>query len=108
MMERTKEIHFYKDDYIDSFAYDVLETTHNETESCIKLDCLQIYTTAISCLDFSWLLEKGYKIFLHENDKCLEIKEGCIEGIDKEIKIGHNIMKLWIGGTFDNYFYNYN
>jgi hypothetical protein len=52
------------------------------------------------------LLDKGYKIFLHENGKCGELYEGTTELTDKELRKGHNISNIWIGGGFENFFYN--
>lgn len=102
-----KEIHFYKDlvgvaleDYFDLFHY-----THNATVKSINNDICRINTTAISALDFSLLLDKGYKIYLHENGKCAELKEGVTELTDKELRKEHDIRRIWIGGGFDNYFY---
>lgn len=99
-----KEIHFYKDDLIDSiYGWNL---THNSTISAIDANNPHIYTTAISALDFSDLLDKGYRIFLHENGKTGEIHVGTTELTDKEIRKAHDIRKLWIGGCFQEYFYN--
>ena len=102
-----KEIHFYKDlvevtleDYFDLFHY-----THNGTVKSINNDISRIDTTAISALDFSWLIDKGYKIYLHENSKVGEVYEGVTELTDKELRKGHDIRKIWIGGGFEDYFY---
>lgn len=102
-----KEIHFYKDlvgvtleDYFDLFHY-----THNATVKSINHEICKIDTTALSALDFSLLLDKGYKIFLHENNKCAELYEGTTELTDKELRRGHDIRRIWIGGGFNNYFY---
>ena len=102
----TKEIHFYKDEYFDKFAYEVLKTTHNETMNCISIDCEVIHTTALSALDFGWLLDKKYKIFLHENEKTLEVKLGYMEEVNRNIMVGHNIAKMWIAGAFESYFFS--
>lgn len=99
-----KEIHFYKDpDYKDNID---MYYTHNGTIAALE-DCDEmIHTTAISVLSsFSWLLDNGYKIYLHENSKEFEIKEGNVEATDKEIRKGHNIMRMWIAGVFEDYFY---
>jgi hypothetical protein len=102
-----KEIHFYKDlvgvaleDYFDLFHY-----THNATVKSINSDISRITTTAISALCFSDLLDKGYKIYLHENGKCGELYEGTTKLTDKELSRHHDIRKIWIGGGFDDYFY---
>lgn len=102
-----KEIHFYKDlmgvtleDYFELFHY-----SHNATVKSINNDISRIDTTAISALDFFWLLDKGYKIFLHENGRCGELHEGTTELTDKELSKHHDIRKIWIGGGFEDFFY---
>jgi hypothetical protein len=111
-----KEIHFYKDtkdelvelgkamcgecDFKDFYC------SHNDTMRAIKKEIPIIHTYAISALCFSNLLDKGYKIFLHENGKCGELYEGTTELTDKELRKGHNISNIWIGGGFENFFYN--
>lgn len=102
-----KNIHFYKDlvgvslpKFLRNFY-----SSHNETIKGIKADMETIHTVALSALCFSDLLDKGYKIFLHENGKCGELHEGVTELTDKELRKGHNISNIWIGGGFENFFY---
>ena len=102
-----KEIHFYKDlkgISLPKFLRDFY-TNHNETIRAIKADEKIIHTAALSALCFSDLLNKGYKIFLHENDKCGELHEGITELTDKELRKDHNISTIWVGGGFKNFFY---
>ena len=103
-----KEIHFYKDlvgvaseDYFELFHY-----THNATVKSINNDMSQINTAALSALCFSDLIDKGYKIFLHENGKCGEVHEGTTELTDKELSKHHDIRRIWIGGGFEDFFYS--
>jgi hypothetical protein len=103
-----KEIHFYKDlnphlKYPDE--YTGIYLTHNETLNAINNNYPQIHTTAISTLNFGWLLDLGYDIYLHENGRTLKVHEGTIDATDKEIRKGHNILRIWIAGVFENYFY---
>ena len=79
--------------------------SYNSTKRAIKENEKLIHTTAISALDFSWLLDKGYKIYLHENGKVGEVYEGVTKLTDKELRKGHDIRKIWIGGGFEDYFY---
>ena len=102
-----KEIHFYKDlkgillyDFLNNFYQ-----THNETIKGIRSGIGVIHTTALSALCFSDLLDKGYKIFLHENGKCGELHEGTTELTDKELRKHHDIRKIWICGGFEDFFY---
>lgn len=99
-----KEIHFYKDPVNYEDKVDMIYT-HNITNHAIEFNWSNIHTYALSALNFYWLLDKGYKIYLHENGKEFEIKEGQVEATDKEIHKGHNIMRMWIAGAFEDYFY---
>lgn len=106
-----KEIHFYKDlrdfeleNYGEFHEYHI---SHNSTQRAIRENEKFIYTTAISALNFSWLLENNYRIFLHENNRCTELREGVSELINKELHKEHNIEKIWIEGGFYDFFYNY-
>lgn len=102
-----KNIHFYKDlkdISLPRFLRDFY-ASHNETIRAIKTNEEVIHTVALSALCFSDLLNKGYKIFLHENGKCGELHEGTTELTDKELRRGHNISNIWVGGGFENFFY---
>ena len=101
-----KEIHFWKDCNDLGTLYETVLKTHNGTLTAIANGWDTIYTYAISALDFASLLDKGYSIFLHENGKCCQIKEGSVECTDKEIRKGHDIRRIWIGGGFDQFFYD--
>ena len=99
-----KEIHFYKDASSAGVMNNVL-TNHNNTVQSINRGDDVIHTFAISALDFASLLDKGYDIYLHENHKSFQIKEGSVVATDKEIRKAHNIRNIWIGGGFDDFFY---
>lgn len=101
-----KQIHFWKDtNNIGSIMYELTLKTHNATMSAIRIGEEIIHTYAISALDFSYLLDCGYDIYLHENGKSFQIKEGNVVATDKEIRKAHNIEKIWIGGGFSGFFY---
>ena len=100
----NKTIHFYKDASSAGCMNNVL-TTHNATTQAIKIGDDDIHTFAISALDFASLLDKGYDIYLHENHKSFQIKEGHVEATEKEIRKAHNIRNVWIGGGFADFFY---
>lgn len=96
-----KQIHFYKDKY---FEYDAIKS-HNQTMNTIKDGNTFINTYEISTLLFSYLLDLGYKIYLHENNKSFEIKLSNVVATNKEIRKAHDIRTIWIDGSFSNYFY---
>lgn len=110
-----KKIHFYKDseDELAELVKALCEEcdckyyyrSHNDTMREIKKENPTIHTYAISALDFSWLLDKGYKIFLHENGKCGELHEGVTKLTNKELSKHHDIRRIWIGGGFEDFFY---
>lgn len=60
-----------------------------------------------SMINFSFdLISQGYKIFLvSKSGKILEIKPHMTE-IEKDLRIGHNLRKLFLGGTFNFHIYN--
>ena len=98
-----KHIHFYKD--AKSLANNKFyKATHNETKYAIDCGVEDIHTTALTALDLD-LLDCGYRIFLHENNKCVEMKIGSVDCTNKEIRKGHNIERLWCAGAFYDYFY---
>lgn len=105
-----KIIHFFKDcKDLDTDRYVGWYNnfiSHNETMNSLKRGDKLICTTALSVLNFSYLLDRGYKIFLHENGKMGEIHEGVTKLTDKEIRKEHNIREIWIGGGFKEYFYD--
>lgn len=110
-----KEIHFYidsNDELVElgkamngECDFKQFYRSHNATMREIKKENPTIHTYAISALDFSLLLDKGYKIFLHENGKCGELHEGTTELTDKELSKHHDIRRIWIGGGFEDFFY---
>ena len=98
-----KEIHFYKDMVEDDSC---VKKSHNDTVSAIENGCECVLTYALSALCFERLLEKGYRVYLHENNRFFEIKEGNVEATDKWIEKGHNVLRMWVAGVFDDFFYN--
>ena len=100
-----KEIHFYKD-----VSYTInpneVYTTHNGTKRAIDNNVKCIHTTSLSNISFD-LLDKNYRIFLHENGRTLECKPG-MDGTEKDVRKAHNIFRMINAGVFDSYFYNEN
>jgi hypothetical protein len=111
-----KEIHFYKDteDELAEFIKVVFEKcdakdfyrSHNDTMREIKKENPDIHTYAITALDMTGLLDRGYKIFLHENGRVGELRLGATSLTDKELRRGHNAARIWIGGAFEDFFYH--
>ena len=99
-----REIHFHKD-MVDFMWVKACRVTHNDTIEDIKNGEEIIHTSAISALDFAWLIDLGYKIILHENGKSAICCEGTTVLTDKEIRKAHDIRRIWIGGGFNGYFY---
>lgn len=96
----SKQIHFYEDvDYIsDDDFYMCWNGTREACESNEKV----IHTTQMGFLD-TWLFELGYRIFVHDGiDSSYEIKLGTDnERTEREIKLAHNLFKMWSNGEFD-------
>lgn len=109
-MEGYKKIVFYKGlpsdfKYYDDCIREHFILSHDETMKAINDDVQEIYTFALSALEFSYLLAKGYKIFLCENNRCGKLTEGVCELTDKELRRGHDIRRIWMCGGFNDYFY---
>ena len=103
-----KQIHFYIDfkSGSDRLMSNEMIFTHKSTMFDIERNEQIIHTFAISALYFGDLLDKGYNIYLHENNKTLHIKEGYFEEFNRTIRKPHDIKKMWIAGAFNNYFYD--
>lgn len=97
-----KEIHFYKD-YPYDVPNDVLLITHNGTKWAVENSVKVIHTTALTVLSFD-LIDDGYKIYLHENNRVLVCRPG-MDGTEKDVRRVHNILRMVVAGVFDNYFY---
>ena len=94
-----KEIHFY----LGNFSHlDHIFYTYDSTEEAIKQGRDRINTTSLASITFD-LLDLGYRIFLHRNNKVLECKPG-MDGTEREIRRANNILKLIVGHVFDEYF----
>lgn len=100
-----KEIHFYtnltNEDQTSEWDLDTMcvdyctsnEAIENPDERIVK-------TTQLCLLRNAWdYIRRGDKVFIHNGDKVLEVKPH-MDGTDKDIKVGHDISRLLIGGTF--------
>ncbi|WP_206459393.1 hypothetical protein [Anaerovorax sp. IOR16] len=71
-----------------------------ETEIAIIDSETQIYTTQMGLLN-TRLFELGYRVFVREmNNDMFEIKLGDNERTNREIRMGHNLFKMWCAGEF--------
>ena len=95
--QNKKQIHFYFGPYPDG-AVNSYFLTKDTIEAGIK----NIHTTQI-VLCTTDLFRKGYRIFIHPlQGNAFEIKLGDNSPYtDKEIRMGHNLYKMLIAGTFD-------
>lgn len=100
-----KEIHFYLDiSFMSCAEQHEIYTTYDDTEKAIHEGVTEIHTTSLASITFD-LLDLGYQIFLHRNNKVLECKPG-MDGTEKDIRYEHNIFRLIRAKHFDNYFNN--
>lgn len=60
-----------------------------------------VKTTQLVFLINTWdYMDKGYKVYIHNNVEVFEIREHMNTHTGKDIKKGHNILKLLLGGEF--------
>ena len=100
-----KEIYFLVDGLIPVNLLNCLEgckicTTYDSTEDAIKNGIDKIATYSMVHLSFD-LLDKGYDIYLLNDGNIVKITPHMPE-IDKDLKRGHNIRKLFLAGVFDD------
>lgn len=102
----NKEIHFLADYWSFSVNGYKVAVTHSEFQGEFSSDIPIIYTTSLVDMSFD-LVDKGYRIYLHENQKVLELFDGLeIPGTGKQLRKAHNLIKLWKGKAFWGYFYD--
>lgn len=102
----VKQIHFWVDGDESQWPPHIVHT-FKDTEQLILVNNRNIHTTSLISLDFYYLWgQRYYKVFVHKNNKVLEIYPGMTwsDEYDKEIRLTHDIRKLVLGGTFDNFF----
>lgn len=76
--------------------------TYQSTTDAIRNGDDVIYTTSLANMNFN-LLDLGYQIFLYKDKKMVEIKPG-MEELDKDLRKEHNILKMFLGGVFNECF----
>lgn len=100
-----KEIYFLVDGLTSCNLDNCLEgskicTTFSSTEDAIKNGVAKIVTYSLIHLSFD-LINEGYNIYLINNGNKIQIAPGMPE-IDKELRPGHNVRKLFLAGVFDD------
>jgi len=94
----TKEIHFWFNPiYPESILH-----SYFVTNDVINAGAEIIHTTQVICCTTE-LFRKGYRVFIHPlSGNVFEVKLGDnTPYTSKEIRMGHNLYKLLIAGTFD-------
>jgi len=74
--------------------------TYKDTENAIIDQIDNIFTTSLVNISFS-LIDLGYDIYVICGDKRTKIYPGMHVETGKEIKFGHNLRRLIIGGALD-------
>ena len=75
--------------------------TYLETFSAIKHREPNIVTYSLANISFD-LLDYGYKIILKNKDKSIELYPGMKSVGQKEIRYGHNMLRVIMAGYFDD------
>lgn len=105
MIDNMKEIHFYtnltneeqtSERDLDTMCVDYFTTNkaiENPYETMVK-------TTQLSFLRNTWdYIDRGYKVFIHNGTSVYDVKEH-MTGVNKDIRVGNDLSRLLIGGTF--------
>lgn len=91
---KDKEIHFYCEweGIVSTYSYQGTLDEINRSKKIIR-------TTSLANLSFD-LIDKGYNIYLHKNDKVFKLKPGMVLN-GKKIRKEHNLLKMLLAGCFD-------
>lgn len=104
---KQKRIHFYADS-IGISVLKITAMTHEDFKRYIEMGIKEIHTFSMVDLSLDWTREEfgGYRVFIHQNRKCIEIYPDMTIPISgKQVRYGHNVRNLWLGGAFDSFFY---
>jgi len=108
----NKKIIFFVDSVHDMEMFkDVIPTStvycysHKHTLEAIAADEPVICTMSLADLSFDWI-KKGYKIYVVANGITKEFYPGMESAGGKDIREGHNLLRLFLGGYFNPDFYN--
>lgn len=101
-----KEIHFFTNlsniDQTSEWDLDTMCVDYATTQFMIdNPEIERVKTTQLSFLINTWdYMDKGYKVYIHNNVEVFEIREHMITHTGKDIRKGHNVLKLLLGGEF--------
>lgn len=101
----NKELHVYYDlneNTIADAKLDGLIVNCADTQRAIEEEHTNIVrTTDLTVLIDAWFhIDNGWRVFIHANSEMIEVREG-MSGTIKDIGRQHNILRLFLGGTFD-------
>ena len=100
-----REIHFYTNlnnlDQVNDWDLETMCTDHCSTQEAINNEEERLVkTTQLHFLRNAWdYIDRGYKVFIHNGITVLEVKEH-MDGTEKDVHYGHNILNMLTGGTF--------
>jgi len=100
-----KEIHFYtnltNEEQTSEWDLDNMLVDLYSSNKAIENPYVEmVKTTQICLLRNAWdYINEGYKVFIHNGDKVMEVKEH-MEGTDKDIRNDVDISRLLLGGVF--------
>ena len=91
---REKEVHVHTTE-----TYDCLVSLDTLIDALNESDYRILHTTELLMIDTD-MFRLGFRLFVHDDSGEYEIKLGKNERTAREIKMEHNLLKLWRGGEF--------
>lgn len=92
-------------DSVSIMDYRHIHITYDDTELAVKWGSDVVITTLINFLNFKYI-EQGYSLFAVRNHIVKEFVPNMVAPSGKEIRVAHNLEKLFIAGVFDGLWLN--
>ena len=97
---KTRKIYFYADE---EYPEGTIHAYDSVSKAIYDSDQAEIHTTDLAHLSFG-LIDIGFDIYVVRNGITLQFYPGMDCCVGKDIRYGHNILRLFMGGLFNDDF----